>query len=81
MSHDDRESKNPNRIDGVKWFEAVQRCNCGAMPEVWRTYIEVPGAIKRYAVRCHSCNHQTTSRSRNRAIRRWNEAVSCGGVS
>lgn len=73
MARDERADPNPNRIDGVKWFEAVAPCSCGTVPEVWRTYIEVPGSEKRYAVRCPKCNHMITSKSRNRAIRRWNE--------
>lgn len=63
----------PQRIDGKIWYEAVAECDCGRLPEVWRTYSEVQGS-KRYAVRCHRCNHEIVDSSRRRAIRRWNEA-------
>ena len=75
MSRDDRERPDPNRIDGEKWFEAVRPCNCGQMPDVWRTYVEVRDQ-RRYSVRCHVCNHEIQRKSRNRAIRHWNETVS-----
>lgn len=74
QDHDDRDAKHPNHIDGVKWFEAVKPCQCGTMPEVWRTYTEVPGTVKKYSVRCPACDYLMTAKSRNRAIRRWNES-------
>lgn len=75
QDHDHDYDIDPNRIDGDLWFEAVKPCQCGQAPDVWRTYVEVRGE-RRYSVRCHKCNHEIQGKSRRRAIRFWNEAVS-----
>lgn len=74
MPKDDRMANDPNRIDGIKWFNAVEPCSCGTVPDVWRTYIEVRDR-KIYAVRCPSCGHEIQRTTRNRAIRDFNESV------
>lgn len=78
MPHQSRDERNPNhdpnRIDGVKWYEAVEPCQCGSEPDVWRTYIELRDR-KIYAVRCPTCNHAITRTTRTRAIKDWNESV------
>lgn len=75
---DEREARHdPNRIDGQKWFEAVEVCHCGTKPDVWRTYIELDDR-KLYAVRCPTCNHAITRTTRTRAITDWNETVTPG---
>ena len=71
---DERKIPNPNRIDGVPWYEAMKPCRCGTMPTVWRTYIETTDR-RRYMCRCYVCDREVQAKSRNRVIRDWNEAI------